>query len=96
MNCTLNSNFQRFDSTGNYATLQVRKIANIVHLRGTVKNISAFTPTADGSHVVCTVPNGYRPAYNGEVSIHRYSNNTTMQNQIPAGAFLNFEMSWVV
>jgi len=116
VNCTLNSNFQRFDSTGNYATLQVRKIANIVHLRGTVKNISAFTPTADGSHVVCTVPNGYRPAYkmsvvmqgsgsnrfcssvyaNGEVSIHRYSNNTTMQNQIPAGAFLNFEMSWVV
>ncbi len=116
VNCTLNSNFQRFDSTGNYATLQVRKIANIVHLRGTVKNISAFTPTSDGSHIVCTVPNGYRPAYkksvvmqgsgsnrfcssvyaNGQVSIHRYSNNTTMQNQIPAGAFLNFEMSWVV
>lgn len=116
VNCTLNSNFQRYGSTETYATLQVRKIANIVHLRGTVKNISAFTPSSDSSHIVCTIPSGYRPAYkmntvmqgsgsnrfcssvypNGSVTVHRYSNNTTMQNQIPAGSYLNFEMSWVV
>lgn len=61
VNCTLSSNFSRYNTT-EYAPLQVRKIGNIVHMRGTLRNNVELTG-GDVNIYVGTVPSGYRPAY---------------------------------
>ena len=114
VNCTYASNMSRYST--DQAPLQVRKIGKIVHLRGTVKNINAFTPTNDSSHAIGTIPSGYRPAYdesfitqgsgsnrwmmtikaNGYIYISRYTNNTTINQQVPAGSWLNCFATWLI
>lgn len=61
VNCSLGSGFSRYATS--QAALQVRKIGNIVHLRGAVKRSGAITPSNDSSVIMGTVPSGYRPSY---------------------------------
>jgi hypothetical protein len=65
-NVTLDSNFARYNDT--YAPLQVRRIGNIVHLRGSVKSLEAFTPTGDKTTRVGLMPSGFAPT-NPEIFI---------------------------
>ncbi|WP_407453579.1 hypothetical protein [Methanobrevibacter sp.] len=60
-NCSYESGFGAYNTT--YSGLQVRRINGVVHLRGTVTNASAFTPTGDTSHRIGIMPSGYAPSH---------------------------------
>ena len=60
-NCAYQTGFNTYSSS--YSNLQVRKINNVVHLRGTVKRIGNITPSDDTSVLMAIMPSGYAPAY---------------------------------
>ena len=90
----------------------VRKIGNIVHIKGILTNKDAWT--THSSMVI--IPEGFRPTINtstvqqgsgsnrycanirpnGTVQAERYSNNETMSNTVPIGSWLNLFASWMV
>lgn len=102
VNCSLGYGIVQY---GEAPAAQVRRIGKIVHLRGCVKNNTAWTE----HNSIITIPAGYRPTYqetfvmqgsgsnrftlivnqNGVCYAQRYSNNTTMSNTVPIGAWLN-------
>lgn len=93
-------------------TPSVRRIGNIVFLKGVVKN----TTTWQTHDSFLTIPAGYRPSYkcvfvmqgsssyrynitikeDGKVIADRYTNNTTMNQTVPIGSWLNIYCSWMI
>lgn len=57
VDCSYASGFTRYSTS--QAGLQVRKIGNIVHLRGAVKRVGSITPS--GKVIIGTMPSGYAP-----------------------------------
>lgn len=110
VNCTLGHGISQYGSTR--AAAQVRKIGNVVHLRGCVKNSTAWSEHTE----IITIPSGYRPAQeeayimqgsgsnrfcvliktSGACQAERYSNNTTMSNTVSIGSWLNLCATWFV
>lgn len=110
VNCTLGNGISQYGS--GHPAAQVRKIGNIVFLRGIVTNSTTWT-THDS---IITIPSGFRPAYSvdivqqgsgsnrfnlivsvsGPCKAERYSNNTTISNTVPLNSWLNLYGSWLV
>ena len=59
--CTYQTGFTRYSNA--QAPLQVRRIGNIVHLRGSVRRVGAITPSSETSTAIGRMPSGYAPAY---------------------------------
>lgn len=64
-NCTYGSDFARYDTS--QAPLQVRRIGNIVHLRGAVKPNKTITPTDDATVLVTSLGSTFAPTYTERV-----------------------------
>ena len=113
-NCTLQSGFGRYNST--QAPLQIRRIGNVVHLRGAITPTAAVTPSSETSTAVAVIDSVFRPSYaeyvinqgsganrfilsitpSGNIYISRYSNDTTVNKEITAGAWLNCFATWFI
>lgn len=113
-NCTLQSGFERYNSI--QAPLQIRRIGNVVHLRGAITPTAAVTPSSEASTAITVIDSVFRPSYSefvinqgsgayrfllsitpsGNIYISRYSNDTTANKEITAGAWLNCFATWFI
>lgn len=106
--CTMGNGIEPYHT---YSAPQVRRIGNIVYLRGVVKNSTAWTSHAS----IITIPAGYSPEFGINVVCHgsqtnkfllrvfsaglcsaeRYFNGAT-ENQVPVGVWLNLFATWII
>ena len=111
VNCTMGNGIKAYNNDI-INVPKVRKIGNVVYLKGVVEN----TTTWQVHETFLKIPEGYRPSYkcvfvmqgsgscrynitalsNGKIIADRYTNNTTMNQTVPTGSWLNMYCSWII
>ncbi|MBS7009360.1 hypothetical protein [Anaerostipes sp.] len=110
VDCGMGNGISAYGSTSNRP--QVRKMGKIVHIRGIVTNSttwqshdsfitipSGFRPSMNEYYVMQGSGSNrylFTAAASGKCMAQKYSNNTTANNTVPAGSWLNLHCSWFV